>query len=585
MHKTKKFSLLASAQLLWTQASANTKKLYIYSSVSRFALLPLELLSLLFLKAFIEAASQKSIVIDELIKVSISLALVSLFLMVIRLTAIYLNRKTTAFVCNNINVRYAAKLWLNSFSTDAKVTLADISQKCIVTTHKIDKGFINPIGQIQINLLSCLGLVIGVLQTVPVFSLLSLLPIMLFAYILLKACSSLLKDLGKKLGVKYSKLVEFVQYLFNAKYQISSFSALDRALSILQAKDFSLRKTEEKISFFNEIPKPVLEFAGILSIFLLFFLNVLASNNPQEAFAGTAIFAIALQRIVPQVVSISSFASKIQGSTSFLEEYFNFMDLDDDKHQLNSLNGLNGSSFLTGSESVASGLCTNPKLQIIPSQSRDGSAFTSPQEIFPLTINSSKLAFCESGAKSSSLVLNYGDRVLVQGRSGIGKTTLFRDLFVYLNIYCQPSLDVPLMHFSPSLATVLSDTLFNNVTIFSKRNIESLSLFRKSIELSNLYDHFSEKSLQSGFDLPDLLLDHETLSLGELQRLSVAQALYIDSLIKIYDEPVANLDKEAATLILKSISSGVGGLVVVISHSISKSQLSYFNRIISIESV
>jgi ABC-type lipoprotein export system ATPase subunit len=179
-----------------------------------------------------------------------------------------------------------------------------------------------------------------------------------------------------------------------------------------------------------------------------------------------------------------------------------------------------------------------------------------------------------------------GDVVLIQGKSGIGKTTLFKDLFVYLNNYAsQQGLKDPLVHFSPSLANVASDTLFNNITIFSKRNIETLALFYEAIKLSNLYEHFSEMSVELGCDLPDLLLNHETLSLGELQRLSIAQSLYLNSFIKIYDEPLANLNKEAANLILKNISSNVGGLVVVISHNINKDQISLFNRIIAIESI
>lgn len=571
----KKFSLFRLSILLWQQAPANAKVIYVVGTLLRILLLPFEFLNLILLKSLIEKALLPSGIQESLFADALYLVLVSFLLMLLRLASLRLNRKSTALISNTININYIKSMWRDSLH-DASINLADVSQKCVITTHKIDKGFINPINQIQINLLSSAGILIAIFNTVPFVSFAALIPVVLASTVFLRTVNKTLKASSKMLSSSYTSLVEFCQFLFNANVQIYSSSSFDRLLRIFNLKDLALRETEEQISFLNEVPKPIIEFFGIICILSLFGINLYFMGDTADAFAGAATFAIALQRLLPQITSTTGFISKIQGSHEFLNQYYLFTvsnRVNIEPHEKKSISSSRFSVSLYKRGISSSGKPISQALSL--------------ESLFKtITIYSDKLLFSENGLLSNDLTLRDGDKILIQGDSGVGKSTLFEDLAFYLNSLT-PSINPPkpLAYFCPSRANLVNDTLENNVTLFSEISSSNIVSFDRALLGSGLSHCFNlDSPRHHRSNKPVSILNPETLSLGELQRLSVAQCLFFDAIVKIYDEPVANLNPDASRDLIANILSSAKNILIVISHSFGNAESVLFNRVIEIKS-
>ena len=172
--------------------------------------------------------------------------------------------------------------------------------------------------------------------------------------------------------------------------------------------------------------------------------------------------------------------------------------------------------------------------------------------------------------KDFNLVINKNERILIKGHSGGGKTTLFK---ILLNLLKPESGEVLLndkvldASYERLFAYVPQDNLLMQGTIK-----EVVTLFSEDIDIDKFNDAL-ELSSSSNF-VNELVLKEETylnekgsgLSLGEMERIAIARAIYSESPIMLLDECSASLDLETEKKVISNILNMKDKTIVLISH-------------------
>ncbi len=179
-----------------------------------------------------------------------------------------------------------------------------------------------------------------------------------------------------------------------------------------------------------------------------------------------------------------------------------------------------------------------------------------------------------------SLKINKGDRILIKGKSGLGKTTL-------INIICsliKPSTgeiiidgkvlgkDIDFSVWRRQIGLVKQKTFLKNGKIINlilgetgnretKRSIKKAKYFAKLACI----DDFIEKLPNGYFEYIDE--DGKSLSGGQMQRIAIANALSLDPALLILDESTSGVDKETESKIFKNLFELNQLTILTISHS------------------
>ena len=172
-----------------------------------------------------------------------------------------------------------------------------------------------------------------------------------------------------------------------------------------------------------------------------------------------------------------------------------------------------------------------------------------------------------------SLKLTKGDLISIRGPSGVGKSTLLKSIIGQFSVPSSILLNnkkcsifdsewLKLFAYVPQDSFVYAGSIRDNILL--GRDFDE-NLMQKSITESKLFD--------MGDITRDLNLDSylspstSSLSGGQLQRLSLARALYSNSKILLLDEFTSALDEETEDLIMATINKLSKNLVIVgVSH-------------------
>ena len=186
-----------------------------------------------------------------------------------------------------------------------------------------------------------------------------------------------------------------------------------------------------------------------------------------------------------------------------------------------------------------------------------------------------------------SLKINKGDKVLIKGHSGGGKSTLFK---LILSLLKPESGDINLVdniehalvkEYAQLFAYVPQDNLLMEGTIK-----EVVTLFDDNPDKDRL-----SKALENSDSLSfvnNLALKEETylnekgsgLSLGEMERIAIARALYSDNPILLLDECSASLDASTEKTVMSNILNMKDKTIILISHH--KYDESLFDQVIDL---
>lgn len=180
-------------------------------------------------------------------------------------------------------------------------------------------------------------------------------------------------------------------------------------------------------------------------------------------------------------------------------------------------------------------------------------------------INNLSLKF--GNIKNISFSLNPGDRLLIKGENGIGKTTLLKTIAGIL-----PSNDKKILidnkkisELEKNLIGYIPQFSDNSTFSLSVEEVVSLGINSKEKNKSSLI----KKSLERTSSLNLINRSFSSLSGGEKQKVNLSRCLAQNAKLLLLDEPTASLDLENKKMvidILHSLSISEIPTIIVVTH-------------------
>ena len=174
-----------------------------------------------------------------------------------------------------------------------------------------------------------------------------------------------------------------------------------------------------------------------------------------------------------------------------------------------------------------------------------------------------------------NLKIKKGDIVSISGASGSGKTSLLNIIMGILNIEKgelffddnkidnKKDFNLTNLSFVPQSTFIFDENIINNVILDRKFDETK---FQKTLEYSGLNDFYynlknKEKSLgESGIKI----------SGGQMQRISIARAIYRNPDLIVLDEPTSSIDKKISDQVfdnLKKLNKDTDCTLVLVTHN------------------
>ncbi|MBO5713905.1 MAG: ABC transporter ATP-binding protein [Clostridia bacterium] len=207
-----------------------------------------------------------------------------------------------------------------------------------------------------------------------------------------------------------------------------------------------------------------------------------------------------------------------------------------------------------------------------------------------ITINDLTFAYDkEIVLSNANLVINKGERVLIEGESGIGKSTFIKLL---LGVYkpCSGELVLNgkdfkyqvgeqtrnLFSYVPQQNLLFSGTIYDNLTFINENaTIEQINNALKiscaDEFVSELSDGLNTKVGENGLGLSE----------GQIQRIAIARAIISGAPVMLLDESTSALDHETERKLLENLKNLQEKTIIFISHKTSAREIC--NKIIKIQ--
>ena len=172
--------------------------------------------------------------------------------------------------------------------------------------------------------------------------------------------------------------------------------------------------------------------------------------------------------------------------------------------------------------------------------------------------------------KNFNLKINKNEKILIKGHSGGGKSTLFKLILSLLTpesgellINEQPlnKRYEKLFAYVPQDNLLMEGTIKEVITLFEDN--PNNELFNKALDISE-----SSTFVNALANKGDTYLNEKGsgLSLGEMERIAIARAIYSDSPILLLDECSASLDSNTEAKVMSNILNMQNKTIILISH-------------------
>ncbi|HEX6893187.1 MAG TPA: ABC transporter ATP-binding protein [Chryseolinea sp.] len=265
---------------------------------------------------------------------------------------------------------------------------------------------------------------------------------------------------------------------------------------------------------------------------------------------GVVLVIGAFTSVSSTLAQISSTFVSVDQHTTFLDDYFSFLSIDELVKKVD-----------------------NP--EALPPKFDKGIVFNNVSFKYP--------GSAEYAIREFNLNINNGELIALVGENGAGKSTIVRLLLRFYDVD-SGSINiggVDVKNTDPEELRNRIGVLFQDYANYELTVRENVTMGRPNAEvlddrvLQSLRDARSEwlvKKMPNGLDskVGRLFEGGHDLSGGEWQRLALARIMYRDADIWILDEPTSSLDPEAEAAIFAELKENLKGRIgIVISHRFS----------------
>lgn len=188
--------------------------------------------------------------------------------------------------------------------------------------------------------------------------------------------------------------------------------------------------------------------------------------------------------------------------------------------------------------------------------------------------------------RNLNLSINKGNFIMITGRTGIGKSTLFKLLTKQKKCYKNRIFinDMDIMEYDESDIRKGITYVDQKTRLFNDSIKENITL-GKDFNLKYNFKKIIDDMLNKNFIDYNYIVDNtnSNLSGGQLQLIMIAQALNNNASVIVLDETTSQLDKKTERKVLLAIKKDYNNkTVILISHR--KSNMDLFNKVIEFRS-
>lgn len=350
----------------------------------------------------------------------------------------------------------------------------------------------------------------------------------LFGYLFTKSIREKIVFFGKSI-INYNKnILNYINYATDGYKEILVHGLYKNYFSYF---DNILNKLNKNLILFDIlkiIPKLFIELIILIFVILIFYYN----SNIENFLINSGVFLYAFLRTAPSIIKIINLTNSINYGKHVMDIIKS--DMTDYKPEL-----------LSKYENIKK----------------------SSNKLSKIFISDLSIKINDKILKFDDLVINKGEKILISGDSGVGKTTLI-ELILGLKkpsngridfVDCNGKKIFPLeiSSYCPQDFLLIEGSAFNNIIL----NFDT----RKFPDEPNFYEHYA-----SSLNFSHLIDAKEIsqLSTGEKRRVSLLRTLLInDCDLLIFDEPTANLDISNANKFYNIINQELKSkTVIIVSH-------------------
>ncbi|HAK17991.1 MAG TPA: ABC transporter ATP-binding protein [Lachnospiraceae bacterium] len=328
----------------------------------------------------------------------------------------------------------------------------------------------------------------------------------------------------------------------------------------------------EKTNFYDAVYSPVINIISAAVIALIYLLAASGSHSVQAFFGMSVGGAVTIVSWVSQIFapldSIGMEIQTIQSAAAGVHRIDEFLAQPERPAKEEAPQAAAGSAEGAGMARAATGAATAE----MPAPEADAGAGKNTAAIL-LSHVTFRYADGEDVLRDLSLRVNKGERVYLSGRTGAGKSTIFK---LILGLYPanegqvlvngQDAYRIPdsahrkIFGYVEQSFRMVPGNIRDQITLFDPAVTQEM--VSAAVETVGL-DAVIEK-LEKGYDTP---CREDLFSQGQWQLLSIARAVAADPEILLLDEITANLDAETELTVLHALSRAAANRTVLsISH-------------------
>ncbi len=344
----------------------------------------------------------------------------------------------------------------------------------------------------------------------------------------------ILKNLQESFSlIKFIKLIGKQEYI-KKNFELQYFRSIHQ---------------ETTVAFIGRTPRIILELVTVLSISLIILFLFQTGQSFESMLPLLTLLVVSLVRFIPSVGIILVGINQYKFHHVSLSNIYNIFNLHDEKIKEINLRNIDKSS--------------NQEITYKKNIQFFDVSFSYPNSI-------------KSSLKNINFVINKNSKIGITGPTGSGKSTLIALLLGFLkpnngkikvdnnDIHTNLNSWQKSIGYVPQAIHLVDDSIKKNICFGINDNKINYEKLEKVIEISGLKEFINNQPKKL-----DTIIGHDgaRISGGQLQRIGIARALYLDPKILILDEPTSSLDMITEENIIEKILSLDALTVILISHN------------------